>query len=229
MSPRYAIYFTPERASPLARFAASWLGRDPWSDEPVTRPELDGIDPARLERVTASPRRYGFHATLVAPIRLVEDRDPSALEAAAVAFAHSRAPFTTPPLVLGSIGGFLAMVLSAPCPAMDALAGDCVRFFDAFRAPPTPAELERRRGSGLAPDREANLLRWGYPHVFECFRFHMTLTGRMAEPEHGLVKAALAPLVAPHRRPLRVDAITLFEQSEPDAAFRVRRRCPFDG
>ena len=62
-------------------------------------------------------------------------------------------------------------------PALQALADACVEGVDRHRAPPDEAELARRRGAGLSPEREANLRRWGYPDVFETWRFHMTLTG----------------------------------------------------
>ena len=38
-----------------------------------------------------------------------------------------------------------------------------VRDLDAFRAPPSEAEVARRRAAGLTPAQDAHLLRWGYP------------------------------------------------------------------
>ena len=71
---RYAIYFTPSQDEPLARIAANWLGRDPFSA--ATRPveAVDDLSAAEVAFHTASARRYGFHSTLKAPFRLAPTR-----------------------------------------------------------------------------------------------------------------------------------------------------------
>ena len=69
---RYAIYFAPPPASPLARFGRQWLGRDAETGEAVATPAHAGVAPERLAAWTASPRRYGFHATLKPPFRLAD-------------------------------------------------------------------------------------------------------------------------------------------------------------
>jgi Protein of unknown function (DUF1045) len=63
-----------------------------------------------------------------------------------------------------------------PTPALAALASHCTTSFDVFRAPMTKKERVRRMASHLSPSQMQNLDRWGYPFVFEDFRFHMTLT-----------------------------------------------------
>ena len=80
-------------------------------------------------------------------------------------------------IVVSRIGRFLALTPSRPESLLDRFAATVVEAFDAFRAPPSPEETERRKHSGLSPAQEALLARWGYPYVMEEFRFHMTLTG----------------------------------------------------
>ena len=63
------------------------------------------------------------------------------------------------------------------------MAGACVRDLDEFRAPAGEAELARRRKAGLSARQEALLTQWGYPYVFEEFRFHLTLSGRLPEED----------------------------------------------
>ena len=74
------------------------------------------------------------------------------------------------------IGGFVAIVPATPSPGLDELAADCVTGFERFRLPMTAQERSRRLAAGLSQHQTANLERWGYPYVFEEFRFHMTLT-----------------------------------------------------
>jgi hypothetical protein len=111
-----------------------------------------------------------------------------------------------------------------------ALADACVVAFDPFRAPPPAADLERRRAGGLSPRQDELLLRWGYPYVLDQFRFHMTLTERLDEPERGHVLALLrARAASAIEEPASIDAITLFTQPCEDAPFEVVERYPFCG
>src|SRR3546814_10049374 len=89
-------------------------------------------------------------------------------------FAAGRASFRAPPLNVSAIGTFIALTFSEPAPEMRALADAAVQRLDALRAPLTPREIERRLQSRLSPRQEALLGRWGYPYVFDEFRFHMT-------------------------------------------------------
>ena len=44
---RFAIYYVPDPATPLARFACSWLGRDVEDGGAVTPLVVEGLDGAR--------------------------------------------------------------------------------------------------------------------------------------------------------------------------------------
>ena len=231
MTRRYAIYFAPPADSALAELGAELLGRDPETGEARPQPRLDGIDPGRFHAITEDPRHYGFHATLKAPFALAEGVSDEALHAAAEAFAADRASAEGPALMLASIGGFLALVPSAAAPEVHALADACVEVFDRFRAPLTAAELERRRRSPLTPAQDEHLERWGYPYVFDEFRFHMTLTARLTDKaEHDRVRAVLAERTAPVCvDSLRIDAIAVYEQDDREAPFRITGRYPLQG
>ncbi len=231
MTRRYAIYFAPPPASALAELGAELLGRDPETGEVRPQPRLDGIDPGRFHAITEDPRHYGFHATLKAPFALAEGVTGETLHGAAETFAASRAPASGPALALASIGGFLALVPSAAAPEVHALADACVEAFDRFRAPLTAAELERRRRSPLTPTQDRHLERWGYPYVFDEFRFHMTLTVRLTnKTEHDHVGAVLAERTAPVCiDPLRIDAIAVYEQADRQSPFLVTGRYKLRG
>jgi len=229
-APRYALYIAPEPGSALAEFGATWLGRDSATDEACAQPAVPGIAPERLAELTASARRYAFHATIKPPFHLRDGRSEADLVAAFATFAAERAPFEVK-LGLRSLGGFLALMMTPPDHRMNALAADAVRDLDPFRAPPGEKELARRRAAGLSPQQETLLQQWGYPYVMGEFRFHMTLSSRMPDgEERDAFAAALAPLAERVTAdPFRVDAIALFKQPRQGADFVQVRRFPFGG
>ncbi|MFO1024089.1 MAG: DUF1045 domain-containing protein [Acetobacteraceae bacterium] len=222
---RVAIYYAPLPDDPLTPLATQWLGRDPVSGAPARQPDIPGIAEA-----TAEPRRYGFHATLKPPMRLAEGRSWQDLMRAVRGLAACIAPFDLPSLSVQDLHGFLALRETSPCPPLQALCDACVAELDAFRAPPTEAELARRRQSRLSPAHEALLQRWGYPYVFGEWFFHMTLTRRLSPEEKALFLPAAEAWFAPVRAlPRRVTDICLFTQVNPDAPFQIAERVRLRG
>jgi hypothetical protein len=108
---------------------------------------------------------------------------------------------------------------------VEQLAADCVTVFDRFRRPLTPQERNRRIAAGARARQIENLDRWGYPFVFEDFRFHMTLTGAIDASRHGptiaLVQAAFERVE--DTRSLPITQLVLSRQDAPAARFRVVR------
>jgi hypothetical protein len=103
--------------------------------------------------------------------------------------------------------------------------------FDEFRRPAEAAELARRRRAGLTPRQEALLVRWGYPHVFDEWRFHLTLTGRISDDaERETVAAAVRQRFAGViERPLPVTDLCIFRQPAPGRSFTVLARFRLGG
>ena len=220
---RYAIYFTPGQNDPLTRIAASWLGRDPFTSAQPPAPAVTHLSPAEIAYHTASARRYGFHATLKAPFQLAEGETEAELDRALESFAAGVDPILLSKLTPARIDGFLALVPSGPAPDLDRFAGEVVVAFDRFRAPLSDGEIKRRNPDALSPEEFRNLLQWGYPYVFESFRFHMTLTGRVADADLARVRAAIDEVFAPTlERPATVDGLALFVEPEPGAPFVVK-------
>ena len=216
---RAAIYFTPPAGAPLTRLAADWLGRDAF-DGTATRP----LDAERAAMV-AEPARYGFHATMKAPFRLADDATLAALDEALADFCAAQSAPTIARLSLRRIAHFFALVPDETEPALDRLAGDCVRAFEPFRAPLSTREWERRRPETLTTRQRRHLEDWGYPHVFEDFRFHMTLTGRVPDEAAAPIQATLAQHFEPVLgQPLPVDGLALFVESEPGGPFTIHSR-----
>src|SRR6185503_351659 len=111
------IYFTPERSDPLTVTAAAWLGRNAFGGEAGRLPAATGLTPAELSFHTASARRYGFHATLKAPFRLIQGQTVGSLERALAVFAQSAAPIAVPRLAVQRIDGCFALVPDEPLAA----------------------------------------------------------------------------------------------------------------
>lgn len=228
---RYALYYAPTPGSALAHLGNGWLGRDPetGADLPPPLPP-EALQEIDHEGITRDPRRYGFHGTLKAPFALADGVTPADLTAAIEAFARTTGPASAPPLTLAALGGFLALVPSAPAPDLNRLAADVVAAFDGFRAPLSDADRQRRLASGLTDAQIALLDRWGYPYVKDEFRFHMTLTGALPPEPRQTVSAILAPLCAGLAdEPLVIDQIALFHQPDRSSPFRLARRFALTG
>jgi putative phosphonate metabolism protein len=220
---RYAIYFTPGQNDPLTRIAASWLGRDPFTSAQPPAPAVTTLSPAEIAYHTASARRYGFHATLKAPFHLADGETETELDSAVASFAAGADPILLSKLTPARIDGFLALVPGSPAPDLDRFAGEIVTVFDRFRAPLSEAEVKRRNPEAMSPEEFRNLLQWGYPYVFESFRFHMTLTGRVGDHDLARVRAAIdEAFAATLARPATIDGLALFVEPEPGAPFLVK-------
>jgi len=222
---RVGVYWAPAVDDPLHRAGSAWLGRDAETAAAVPQPAVPGHD---MAAITADARGYGLHATLKPPFRL--STSYPALREAAAALAAATETFDLPPLEVASLDEFLALRETAPCPALHALADALVAALDAHRAPPDAAEVARRRPERLTPGERYNLERWGYPHVFGRWRFHVTLTRRLTAEEAAAVRpAAEAALAAEAARPRRVTELCLFTQAGPGAPFLIGERLPLGG
>ena len=225
---RYAIYFVAAADSDLHRFGSSVLGYDCHTGTDLPRRADLDLDEAEWRALTEEPRRYGFHATLKAPFRLAPARREDELAAAVLAFA--RAPREIPRIApeLRLLNRFTAIVPAAPAAALDALAAACTTEFDQFRAPLSAPERARRDPARLSERQVSHLDRWGYPYVFEDFRFHMTLTGPLPAERRDDLPARLRRSFAQAwgEKPIAIDRIGLFKQDGPDARFRVIEHAP---
>lgn len=225
--PRYAIYFVPAADSILYRFGADLIGYDAYTGQPLAFSEGIESDVEGWDRFTSDPRKYGFHATLKAPIALAPDRTEDALVSAMETFANT--PRTIPVIkpTVRSISSFIAIVPDTSCEELQAFARDCVTVFDSFRAPLTAADRERRNVSKLSDRQITYLDRWGYPYVLEEFRFHMTLAGSLPanrlETVAGLLRRQFAAL---ELKSVQVDRLALLRQDAPLSHFKIIQHWP---
>lgn len=219
---RVAVYYAPETDDPLWDAGTVWLGRDPESGRARTQPEgLAG-------EMTAEAASYGLHGTLKPPMRLRDGRGFDDFLTAVADLAQSLHSFTMPPLSVQMLHGFLAVRDAESSAALQALSDVTVATLDPFRAPPSEAELARRRRHGLSPAENTLLQRWGYPYVFHLWRFHLTLSRRLtdAEVERWLPHATTYFAAALDRK-RECRSLALFTQDTAGAPFALAARLPF--
>lgn len=207
---RFAVYIVPgDHEHELAAFGAQWLGWD--INHGRLTNFLTVLDlPAPIQKITETPHRYGFHGTIKPPFRLAEGKHFADLHNAFLSITRAQRPLSLGRLKLEKLGSFLALTPEVPTAELSAFSAEFVTHLDEFRAPPTEAETAKRKSAGLTPRQEELLARWGYPYVFDTFKFHMTLTGPLSEPDLAQTQAALAPVVAPLlQEPVRIQEVCL--------------------
>jgi hypothetical protein len=224
-SRRVALYFAPREDHPLWQAGCDWLGRDSRLQARLTPWSRD---------VVSAPWRYGFHATLAAPMALRDLALAADFEVALTRLAAGIACFAMPQLEVAALGNFLALRPREPLGdghALRELADACVHFADTWRAPLGQAELRRRLGGDLDERQRRQVERHGYAHVFEDWRFHMTLSNSFDPPQQlasaaaqALRQAAQDHFSAALAAALVCEDICLFEEAAPGRALVLTRR-----
>ncbi|MDN0082849.1 DUF1045 domain-containing protein [Crenobacter sp. SG2305] len=224
---RYALYYAPRPGSDLAVRGAAWLGRDAVSGQAFAQPVVEHMSAERFSQLTAAPARYGWHATLKAPFSPVPGVGEVELIAATQALAKRFAPFDVP-LRIETLAGFLALRPADGTASQAELAAACVVGLAPLAQLPDAAAQACRAASLTARER-ALLARWGYPYVFEHYRFHLTLSDRLADPAEAERLATLAETHFAGVLTAEIDAIALFVEPAPGAPFRCVAHIGFDG
>jgi len=223
---RYALYYAPRPGSLLAERGAAWLGRDAASGRPVAQPVTDTLSAERFGQLTATAARYGWHATLKAPFALADGVNEAGLIAAVRALASRFNPFTVP-LGIESLAGFLALRPAGETARLAELANACVTMLAPLAAQPEPQALARR-AEGLGPRERELLARWGYPYVFERYRFHLTLSCHLDGGGEAERLAALAREHFAGALEAAIDGVALFVEPAPGAPFRYLAHIGFN-
>lgn len=226
---RYAIYYAPPAPSRLWQTASRWLGRDAYNDQPLQQPKCQQIEPDRLWELTRTPRRYGLHATINPPFRLAMGKTEASLRLLLSDFASRRQPFPLPPLELAVMDDFFCLQPVKNSPHIMELAASCVKALEGYPAPLPPSEMARRKSAILSDQEKKNLADWGYPYLFNQFRFHVTLTTRITNSEekeviHSELTEIMTPILA---EALMVDSLCLFLEPAPGQNLLCIDRIPF--
>lgn len=227
MSTRHALYFAPAPGSAWWQAGSQWLGRCAATGQALAQPAMPGVPPDTLARLTATPARYGWHATLKAPFVLAPGAARHTLGTRLAALCQQFPAFELPPLTVAQLGNFLALVPAYESPALQRVADACVTRLHDLAAPLPPVELARRRQGGLNARQDELLQTWGYPHVLEQFRFHFSLTGPLTHEPPELREALRASATAWFAAlpPCPFDAVSVFVEPAAGQPMRWEERC----
>jgi putative phosphonate metabolism protein len=220
MPQRFAVYYAPAVTDLLWDRATVWLGRDPASGQSFDG-GVAGLDRTRLLNLTQSAGRYGFHATLKPPMALAPGETEESLRAAMALVAAELPRVSLGRLTIGNLDGFLALIPeNADNSQLLDFAATVVEAFEPFRAPLNPRDRAARASKGLTPRQEELLDAYGYPYVFDQFRFHMTLTDRLSAQDHDDVLLAAQTWFGPVLdQEVTLDRLVLFHERENKLPF----------
>ncbi|HEY2021788.1 DUF1045 domain-containing protein [Paraburkholderia sp.] len=224
---RFAVYYAPSRASGWWQAGSEWLGRDVENGLAYAPPQPDTL--ARSVReLTETPRRYGWHGTLVAPFRLADGVSPGELLDQARRWSHQQRAFVLP-VKAATLGDFVALQPATPDgeAGMRALASGALSTLDGLRAKPSAADLARRLVAPLTQRQRSLLVEWGYPYVFDEFRFHMTLSSSLDAADERAALVAWWQQRITQLGPLVVDNAALFVEPAPGQSFVLWQRLSF--
>lgn len=224
---RYAVYFAP-RPGAFADCANHWLGWDTAMGQPLAQPQLAGL-PGPVAALTVDPMKYGFHGTIRAPFRAAEGLGQPQIEACVAALALRLPPVVCEGLHVENLHGFLALTPLGDETALLDLAARVVEGTNGLRAALTPEEIAKRRPQSLTARQRSLLDLWGYPHVMDEFRFHLTLTSRLAPDWAEVTQQVLAAHFAPVLpRPFVIEDLCLFGE-DMTGRFHLLHRYPLSG
>ena len=117
---RFGVYYIPQPGA-LTEFGAAWLGWDIANGKTVAHPSLFNL-PLPIAEITATPHKYGFHATIKSPFRLADGQSLTGLQEALETLCQHLSPVPTEGLNLTQLGRFLALTVQNPPPTLLALA-----------------------------------------------------------------------------------------------------------
>ncbi|MBN3756726.1 DUF1045 domain-containing protein [Paraburkholderia sp. Tr-20389] len=224
---RFAIYYAPARASGWWDAGSTWLARDAESGASLDPHDAPTLSQA-LEQLTASPRRYGWHGTLVAPFHLADDVTAADLLDTAERWAQRQQPFSLA-VEAATLGDFVALrpATSSGDEQTRALAADALRAFTPLRVKPSAAAIAKRMDAPLTERQRELLVEWGYPYVLDEFRFHMTLSNSLDHADDRAAIVAWWHREAQRLGPLPIDGAAIFVEPAPGEPFMLWQRLAF--
>lgn len=223
---RVALYFLP--TAQTARRGAQWLGHDILAQPSDPRP-LPTNQPNEIKRPShwvKTSQKYGFHATLKAPFRLHPNYSLDELKKTLTMFCAGRPSVHIGKMEIAPLGRFLTLRPQSQTPELTELASEIVRHFDPFRAEMTDEERMAWHKKVRTPAALKNALTWGYAHIFDQFRFHLTLTDPLSGTEALQARKTATEHFKPDlQAPWQMHSLSLVGQTNA-GVFHQILRCP---
>ncbi len=224
---RYAIFYAP-RPGAFADLTGHWLGRNVETGAVLAQPDMPAL-PVPLTRLTTAARRYGFHGTIRAPFRPAAGVPFDDIASSVAELAVRLAPIRCDGLRIENLQGFLALTPLGCEAALLALGAIVVEVTNSLRQPLNAQDLARRHPESLTTRQRTLLELWGYPFVMEEFRFHLTLTDRLAAEHVPTVMAAAITHFAPILdQPLAIEDLCIFGE-DAGGSFQLIQRYALTG
>ena len=225
-STRYAIFYLPEEKSKLWKLGSAWLGYDSILIDHVKQPEYPS-----LSEHTGRPAKYGFHITVKAPFYLKKEYQEQQLIDQFKDYTAKQKSFDCAGLMIDDKGDFIAL---RPVSSQQAnhhsldplhiLAERMVTFFDEYRAPMKPSDRATRI-KGLNQDKIELLDNWGYPHIFQFYKPHFTLSENINESQKKLILPSAIEYFADElNKPLPISSLCLLKQVNNGNFFVLERQ-----
>lgn len=226
---RYAITFSPAIASTLWPIGCRWLGLDPIVGKSLPQQHVSAVDAPRLWELTSSARRFGMQAVIKYPFRLGATISIERLVDSVEQLTARLRPVVLPGLVLRCSHGRFRLESVVEPTELSGIAAAVIQTLQPLSAPLNPSEYARLKAGILTTRERENLHAWGYPYVFEQYRFQIRLTSYITESrEKEVIYSALSSCFSSVcAEPLMIDAMCLFVETGPGTPLRFLHRFVF--
>ncbi len=223
---RYAVYFVPDSEYKLSRFLKAWLGMAP-KKEVNAFLQSKGVTPKFLLKCVEAPRRYGLHATIMAPFELVSGVGEAELRNRLQQVAGEFEAFEAN-LEMAERDSTLVLRNQDSTKMLLNIHHRVITSFDDLRAPLSDFDFSRRSHLVTCANQKSKLKQWGYPNVLEFFQFHITLTSDLLPKELNQVRDVLEELVGSElRKPISINNLCLCHQKTREDHFDCLARFSF--
>ena len=221
---RYAIYYAPIENCGLDVFGKCLLGWDPYKGEEITNsypPKLPNLQ--KFSRFVLTPKQYGFHGTIKAPFRLKDGYTYNDLENKVCEISKQIHSFYIDKLIIKKLGNFIALIPTNNLKVND-VSNKFVEGLDYLRDELSENEIKKRNPIKLTSRQKKMLFKWGYPYVFNEFKFHLTLTSKLNIEEIDDVFKSLQNILTQFNLiKINFNSVCIFGQKSDEKFYFIKR------
>ena len=221
---RYAIYYAPIENCELDVFGKCWLGWDPYKGVEITKsypPKLPNLQ--KFSRFVLAPKQYGFHGTIKAPFRLKDGYTYNDLENKVGEISKQIHSFHLDKLIIKKLGYFIALIPTNNL-KVNEVSNKFVEGLDYLRDELSENEIKKRNPIKLTSRQKKMLFKWGYPYVFNEFKFHLTLTSKLNIEEIDDVFKSLQNILTQFNLiKINFNSVCIFGQKSDEKFYFIKR------
>ena len=221
---RYAIYYVPSENSELDLFGKCWLGWDPYKGVETTKSDLSKLPSfKKFSSLVLTPKQYGFHGTIKAPFKLKNEYTYNDLENKVREISKQIHSFYFDQLIIKKLGNFIGLIPTNNL-KINAVSNKFVEELDYLRDELSESEIKKRKPHKLTSNQKQMLFKWGYPYVFDEFKFHLTLTSKLNVVEIDEVFRSLQNILKQvNLNKISFNNICIFGQKNDEKFYFVKR------